>query len=94
VKASEGFADLVQRYMTATGVRNRGVKQAGFLVLVGAAMPNVLIETGYVSNRNEEKFLKSDAGQQKIADAIYRAIKQYREEYQKLLREGTGSPQE
>jgi N-acetylmuramoyl-L-alanine amidase len=93
-KASEGFADLVQRHMSATGIRNRGVKQAGFLVLVGAAMPNVLIETGYVSNRNEEKFLKSDAGQQKIADAIYRAIKQYREEYQKLLREGTGSPQE
>jgi N-acetylmuramoyl-L-alanine amidase len=94
VKASEGFADLVQRHMSDTGIRNRGVKQAGFLVLVGAAMPNVLIETGYVSNRNEEKFLRSDAGQQKIADAIYRAIKQYREEYQKLLREGAAPPQE
>jgi len=90
VKASEVFADLVQHHMSATGIKNRGVKQAGFLVLVGAAMPNVLVETGYMSNRNEEKLLKSDAGQQKIADAIFRAIKQYRGEYEKLLREGAG----
>jgi N-acetylmuramoyl-L-alanine amidase len=90
VKASEVFADLVQQHMTTTGVHNRGVKQAGFLVLVGAAMPNVLIETGYMSNRNEEKFLKSEAGQQKIADAIFRSIKQYRGEYEKLLKEGAG----
>lgn len=90
VKASEVFADLVQRHMRTTGMRNRGVMQAGFLVLVGAAMPNVLIEMGYVSNRAEEKLLRTDAAQQKIADAIYRAIRDYRGEYERLLKEGAG----
>jgi N-acetylmuramoyl-L-alanine amidase len=89
VRASEVFADIVQRDMASrTGLQNRGVRQAGFYVLVGAAMPNVLIETAYLSNRQDERFLKSEAGQQKIADAIYRAIKEYKGEYEKLLEEG------
>jgi N-acetylmuramoyl-L-alanine amidase len=57
-------------------------------VLVGAAMPNVLIETAYLSNREDEKLLRSDAGQQKIAEAIFRAVKKYKTEYEKLLMEG------
>ena len=89
VKASEIFADLTQREMAGTtGIPNRGVKQAGFYVLVGAAMPNVLVETAYLSNREDERFLKSDAGQQKIAEALFRAIKKYKLEYEKLLMEG------
>lgn len=89
VKASEMFADLTQKELASrTAIPNRGVKQAGFYVLVGAAMPNVLIETAYLSNREDERFLKSDAGQQKIADALLRAIKKYKEEYEKLLEEG------
>jgi N-acetylmuramoyl-L-alanine amidase len=89
VRASEVFADIAQRQMESrTGLVNRGVKQAGFYVLVGAAMPNVLVETAYLSNRDDERFLKSDAGQQKIAEALYRAIRAYKEEYEKLLDEG------
>jgi len=89
VRASEMFADLTQREMAAkTGIPNRGVKQAGFYVLVGAAMPNVLVETAYLSNREDEKFLKSEAGQQKIAEALFRAITGYKLEYEKLLLEG------
>jgi N-acetylmuramoyl-L-alanine amidase len=89
VKASEVFADLAQKEMEArTGIPNRGVKQAGFYVLVGAAMPNVLVESAYLSNREDERFLKSDSGQQKIADALFRAVRKYKEEYEKLLEEG------
>ncbi len=89
VKASEVFADLAQKEIESrTGIPNRGVKQAGFYVLVGAAMPNVLVESAYLSNRDDERFLKSDSGQMKIADALFRAIKKYKEEYEKLLEEG------
>jgi N-acetylmuramoyl-L-alanine amidase len=89
MRSSEQFADLTQQELGRhTGLPNRGVKQAGFFVLVGAAMPNVLIETGYLSNRQDERFLRTSAGQQKIADSIFRAIRKYKEEYEKLLLEG------
>ena len=89
VKASEVFADLVQKEIEShTGIPNRGVKQAGFYVLVGAAMPNVLVESAYLSNREDERLLRSDAGQGKIAEALFRAVRQYKEEYEKLLQEG------
>jgi len=89
VKASEVFADIAQQEIeNKTPIPNRGVKQAGFYVLVGAAMPNVLVETAYLSNRDDERFLKSEPGQQKIADSLFRAIKKYKEEYEKLLMEG------
>lgn len=90
VKASEVFADLAQQEMEqVAGIPNRGVKQAGFYVLVGAAMPNVLVETAYLSNRQDEKYLKSEAGQQNIAESLYRAIKRYKQNYEKLLHEGS-----
>jgi N-acetylmuramoyl-L-alanine amidase len=89
VRESEVFAGLAQKELASrTSIPNRGVKQAGFYVLVGAAMPNVLIETAYLSNRKDEQFLKSQAGQQKIADALFRAIKEYKKEYEKVLMEG------
>jgi len=86
MKSSEVLAGLVQKEMKhIAGLPNRGVLQAGFYVLVGAAMPNILLETAYLSNREDERFLKSAAGQQKIADAVFRAVKKYRTEYEKLL---------
>ena len=89
VKASEVFADLAQKEIESrTGIPNRGVKQAGFYVLVGAAMPNVLVESAYLSNREDERFLRSESGQQKIAEALFRAVKKYKGEYEKLLQEG------
>jgi len=89
VKASEFFADIAQQELEEhTGIPNRGLKQAGFLVLVGASMPNVLVETAYLSNREDERFLKSENGQHKIAEALFTAIKKYKEEYEKLLLEG------
>lgn len=89
VKASELFADIAQQELEEhTAIPNRGLKQAGFLVLVGASMPNVLVETAYLSNREDERFLKSESGQQKIAEALFAAIKKYKEEYEKQLLEG------
>ncbi len=89
VRSSETFADITQQELEkTTDLPNRGVKQAGFYVLVGAAMPNVLVETGYLSNRTDEKFLRSHAGQEKIAESIFSAIKRYKQEYERLLLEG------
>jgi len=70
------------------GIPNRGVKQAGFYVLVGASMPNVLVETAYLSNPQDEAFLRSESGQRKIAEALFRAIRRYKQEHEKLLNEG------
>ena len=89
VKYSEKFADLLQQEMgKRTGLENNGVKQAGFYVLVGASMPNVLVETAYLSNKGDEKILKSAAGQQHVAESICSAIKRYKHEYEKSLEEG------
>ncbi len=89
MRASEVFAELATQEMAKkVETRNNGVKQAGFLVLVGASMPNVLVETAYLSNKDDEAILKSTAGQQKIAEALFNAIKLYKTEYEKMLREG------
>jgi N-acetylmuramoyl-L-alanine amidase len=69
-------------------IKNSGVKQAGFYVLVGASMPNVLVELGYLSNRKEEQMLRSQDGQRKIADAIFKGIKDYKMKYEQSLQEG------
>ncbi len=73
------FATKVQKEFTEkVGRYNRGVRQAGFLVLHQTAMPSVLIETGFITNKEEEKFLASDIGQDYMASAIFRAFKEYK----------------
>ncbi|MFA6455406.1 MAG: N-acetylmuramoyl-L-alanine amidase [Bacteroidota bacterium] len=83
VKQSERLAEMLEETMSAQmeGMR-QPVKQAGFYVLVGASMPNVLVETGYLSNVKDERFLRSPAGQKKIATAIMNALKGYKNEYE------------
>lgn len=89
MKYSEQFADItaytMARYLK---IKNSGVKQAGFYVLVGASMPNVLVELGYLSNKKEEQLLRSQDGQRKIAEALFRGIKDYKAKYEKALQEG------
>ena len=82
VQYSEKFAALIQEEIDKrVQSRNRGVKQAGFYVLMGASMPNVLIELGYISNPNEEKKLNSSSYRDMLATSIYYAIVKY----QKIL---------
>ncbi|MDQ1332377.1 MAG: MurNAc-LAA protein, partial [Bacteroidota bacterium] len=70
LKMQTQFAERVER-------KNRGVKQAGFWVLFNTTMPSVLVETGFVTNSAEERFLNSRQGQDYMASAIYRACRDY-----------------
>lgn len=89
VKYSEQFADILRQEMgKRLDLDNNGVKQAGFYVLVGASMPNVLVETAYLSNANDERILRSAKGQQQIAEAIFHGIKRYKVAYERSLEEG------
>ena len=86
MRNSENFAEILQQEMSHNlSSKSRSVKQAGFYVLVGASMPNVLIETGYLSNRKDEMFLRSPEGQEVIAQDILRALEQYKKEYEKAI---------
>lgn len=71
-------ASLVQdQFRDRAHRKDRGVKQAGFLVLWHTSMPSILIETGFVSNEKEEAYLISEDGQEYLSSAIYRALKTY-----------------
>jgi len=73
------FAELVQdQFRDRAGRDDRGVKQERFLVLWKTTMPSVLIETGFITNSVEEKYLLSKKGQEYLASAIYRAFKEYK----------------
>ena len=77
---SVGFAKMIQRQFSQTAKRvDKGVHQAGFLVLRETSMPSVLVELGYITNANEEAYLMSEKGSTQMAESIYRAFRQYRE---------------
>jgi N-acetylmuramoyl-L-alanine amidase len=79
LEQSTWFASIVQDEMKdRVGMYDRGVRQAGFLVLYKTTMPSVLIETGFLSNPEEEKFLMSQKGQQYISSAICRAFRKFK----------------
>lgn len=85
-KESQDLADIVQREISLEcDLRDLGVRQAGFYVLWGASMPNILIETAFISNQDEEKKLRNSSFQKKQALAIYRSIKAFKERYESQL---------
>ena len=83
---SISFASHVQKEMVSTaGRENRGVRQGGLYVLAKTSMPAVLIELDFICNPNCEKFLGSENGQNKFAQAIFKAFKSYKESYDNTL---------
>lgn len=72
------FAENLQREFKKIGRYDRGVKQAGFLVLYKTTMPSVLIETGFLTNPTEEKFLGVKDGQDQMAHSMFKAFENYK----------------
>jgi N-acetylmuramoyl-L-alanine amidase len=84
LEQSTMLADEIQRqFKERVQRKDRGVFQAGFLVLWKTTMPGVLIETGFITNASDEKFLMSSEGQTYLASAIFRAFKTYKEEMER-----------
>jgi N-acetylmuramoyl-L-alanine amidase len=84
---SEQAALAIRSAMRAgTPMNDRGVHQAGFFVLIGASMPAVLVEIGYLSSARDSKSLKDSAGRRKIARALARGIVAYERQYSRSLR--------
>jgi N-acetylmuramoyl-L-alanine amidase len=85
---SQRLANLIQGELNQElQLKDRGVKQAPFRVLVGAAMPAVLVELGFISNPDEEKKLQDPAYQDQLIEALARAVARY-----KAAVEGTPAP--
>ena len=80
---SRDFATLVQRAMidhlgrSYKSVRDLGVKQAPFVVLIGAGMPSILAEISFVTHSQEGKLLKTASYRQRIAEALYQGVRRY-----------------
>ena len=80
---SKEFAGRVQASLFAfaahynPGIKNRGVKKAPFVVLIGASTPSVLAEIGFLSNAKEEALLKKPEHRQRLAEALYRGVSRY-----------------
>ncbi len=85
IEESREFATHVQSALykglarETKGLRNRGVRKAPFMVLLGAEMPAVLAEIGFLSNPRDEKLLKTGAYRQKIAEHLYKGVSRYSE---------------
>ncbi|MBL0765142.1 N-acetylmuramoyl-L-alanine amidase [Marivirga atlantica] len=72
------------QFKKRVGRNSRGVKQAGFVVLYKSSMPSVLVETGFLSNPSEERYLNDDLGQTYIASGIFRAVRDYKVEIESM----------
>jgi len=80
MRDSETLAEIVSKNFSAiVPQKNRGVKQAGFYVLVGASMPKLLCEVGYNTNKTEARKLNTKKHRQQIAESFYKSILQFKE---------------
>lgn len=79
MEQSVKLARLIQQeFRTTAGRPDKGVHQAGFLVLRATSMPSALVELGYISTANEERFLNSDEGIRKMSRSLYNAFLKYK----------------
>jgi N-acetylmuramoyl-L-alanine amidase len=85
IQESRDFASMIQNSLasqlqkTDSSVKNLGVKQAPFMVLLGATMPSVLAEISFITNRQESAMLKTDKYRQRIAEALYAGVLRYQQ---------------
>lgn len=85
MKESVEFARLIQKQFKIYARRNdKGVHQAGFLVLRKTSMPSVLVELGFITTPKEERFLHSSRGVEKMAESLFRAFRKYKKEQYKI----------
>jgi N-acetylmuramoyl-L-alanine amidase len=81
LEESSALATRLQEELAdVTGSQGRGIKQAPFRVLVGAAMPAVLVEVGFISNADEERLLTSDEYQARVVSALVRGLARYQQQ--------------
>jgi len=89
IDESKDFASMIQASLASQlqkadrSVRNLGVKQAPFMVLLGATMPSVLAEISFITNRQDASMLKTDKHRQRIAEALYAGILRYQQSLKK-----------
>ena len=85
LKESEKLAVFIQAALKKElpKTRNRGIKQAGFHVLVGATMPNVLVEVGFVTNKQEARMLSSAQYKREISKGIFESILDFKNKYER-----------
>lgn len=89
------LSTLVEDEFTRVGRISRGARQRnekGILVLHATAMPSVLVELGFISNPEEENYLNSASGQDEMASCIYRAVKRYKDELERIYKSGEPRP--
>ena len=88
MRYSEKFSDILNtQWKKSVSNPSYGIKQAGFFVLVGASMPSVLIETGFLSNYEDEAFLNSKKGQEQISKTILESVINYKTYYDSQVSE-------
>lgn len=89
MRQSEHLASGVQTEMgkrlRSLNLKNRGVKQAGFWVMVGASMPSILVEIGFITNKYESRIMKTASHQQKIAEGIFYGLEQYKRDHENAI---------
>ena len=83
-KSVEFSSNIQKQFVSYSHRSDRGVRQAGFWVLHRSACPSVLIELGFISNPEEERFLNSERGQDEMSTAIYNAFVNYKRSHDKM----------
>lgn len=93
MEQSVGFASSIQKGFKSKRRIDRGVKQGGLLVLKQTSMPGVLVELGFMSNREEERYMSSASGQNELAGCIYDAFTNYKNSIDRKQGRSTGVSQ-
>ncbi|MEI7502191.1 MAG: N-acetylmuramoyl-L-alanine amidase, partial [Paludibacter sp.] len=93
-KSVEFSSNIQKQFVSYSHRSDRGVRQAGFWVLHRSACPSVLVEVGFISNADEERFLNTERGQDEMSTAIYNAFVNYKRSHDKMSGKQTSNHQQ